>query len=115
MLITVAHGGPWGEEAQRAGLRRDTGGFQDLPEFLGSSTSWARDRNKPTRALPSCSPAPKRKTTLENTRAQTSARLARGRTPGARGVCSQDPSIAAPMLPSVWAPCRSLLMNSDHH
>lgn len=46
MLITVAHSGPWGKEAQRAGLRRDTGGFRDLPEFLAPSTSWARDRRQ---------------------------------------------------------------------
>lgn len=46
MLITVTHGGAWGKEAQRTGLRRDTGGLWDLPEFLGASTSWARDRRQ---------------------------------------------------------------------
>lgn len=46
MFITVAHGSPWGKEAQTAGLRTETGGFRDLLEFLGTSTSWARDRRQ---------------------------------------------------------------------
>lgn len=46
MFITVAHGSPWGKEAQMAGLRTETGGFRNLPEILGASTSWARDRRQ---------------------------------------------------------------------